>query len=183
MVSTSRKITLLLPGDSDCAESTIRVDHAGEHAAVRICEGQIAGYRGNDPAILASLDHTLEHELEHLQYFEQKIAVLGMEPTMALPLWDALSYSLGYISGRLGVTGIMTCTFAVEREIALHYTEQLEELSPGELRDNVQRFYDDEVEHRDNAAEHLVSSSFLHRISARAISLGCRVAIEISKRW
>jgi ubiquinone biosynthesis monooxygenase Coq7 len=177
-----RKITLALPGDKAAnVHSMVRVNHAGELAAVKICEGQMAAYDSSDLSVVTSIEHTIEHELEHLRYFKDKIRA-GMKSTVMLPLWDRISYALGYIAGKFGATGIAICTYAVEREIAAHYTEQLEVLPAGELRNAVQKFYDDEVGHRDGAAQFLADIGFVGNTVAALISFGCRVAIEISKR-
>lgn len=47
----------------------LRVNHGGEHGAIRIYSAQIALARMRAPDLLPFLRHTLEHEREHLARF------------------------------------------------------------------------------------------------------------------
>lgn len=172
----SRIIGIRLPGDISEAED-IRVDHAGEYAAVNICAGQIAGY-GNGP-MRAKLEEMLEHEQKHLEYFDAQIKEGRAKATALLPVWHILSYTLGYISGKLNCT--MICTHAIEKEICKHYEDQLSRTNPGKLHDAIKEFYLDEKEHMIEAASHM-KPGFFAAMATQIIGLGCKIAIALSKR-
>ena len=69
-----------------------------------------------------------EQEKVHLAAFEQLLSVYRVRPTVMLPLWDVLGYSLGYVTASLGKESAMACTVAVEESITEHYNDQIREL-------------------------------------------------------
>ena len=68
----------------------IMVDHAGEYGAQKIYEGQL-DYTKN-PKSRELIQHMLEQELEHLDYFKQQIKEGKSRPTFLMPLWQILGY-------------------------------------------------------------------------------------------
>ncbi len=78
----------------------------------------------------------------------------------------------------------MACTAAVETEIDLHYSEQLEKIGNDdpELSTAIADFQAEEVEHRDAAIAHGAEQAPAYPILSGAIRLGCRAAIALSKR-
>lgn len=163
----------------------IRVDQAGEFGATRIYEGQLAvmGDRGPDSA---EIRHMAEQEEVHRAEFDAVMAKRGVRPTALQPFWSIAGYALGAGTALLGPKAAMACTAAVEEEIDRHYTEQVERLaedgSEPELAAMIEKFRDEEREHRDaalaNGAEQAPAYPLLHG----AIRLGCRMAIKISER-
>jgi 3-demethoxyubiquinol 3-hydroxylase len=181
-----------LPGDlpaRERLERMIRVDHAGEYGATRIYAGQLAvlGRRGKGDLIR----HMQAQEQQHLRTFDAMIADRRVRPTAMLPFWHLAGFALGAVTAALGERAAMACTVAVEEVIDGHYTAQLEtlgeiEVTQGkaepELRQTVEAFRAEELEHRDTALEQGAEQAPGYRLLSRVIKAGCRAAIAISER-
>ncbi|MBN9564153.1 MAG: demethoxyubiquinone hydroxylase family protein [Alphaproteobacteria bacterium] len=174
-----------LPGDVPAGknvERMIRVDHAGEYGAARIYAGQIAvlgrGAKGD------TLRHMQAQEQRHLDTFDALIADRRVRPTALLPLWNLAGVALGAATAALGERAAMACTVAVEETIDAHYAGQVAELGDdeGALRDTVERFRREELEHRDTALAHDAERAPGYRLLTAAIRAGCRAAIKLSER-
>jgi ubiquinone biosynthesis monooxygenase Coq7 len=72
----------------------------------------------------------------------------------------------------------------VEESIDQHYSAQIERLGEDEqpLRDTIEKFRLEEVEHRDIGLENGAEQAFGYRLLTGAIRLGCKVAIAVSER-
>ncbi len=80
----------------------------------------------------------------------------------------------------------MACTAAVETEIDLHYSEQLDRLEATnedpELAQMIEEFREDEREHRDAALAAGAERAPGYPVLSGLIRLGCKAAIKISER-
>jgi 3-demethoxyubiquinol 3-hydroxylase len=175
-----------LPGDRAKAEATarmIRVDHAGEFAAVRIYAGQRA-VLGDSHKNAGILKHMHAQEEAHLARFDRMINERGVRPTLMAPLWNIASYALGAGTALLGEKAAMACTQAVETVIEDHYQEQRDALdgTDPELEDIIEEFQAEEVEHKRLAEEHGANDALGHPLLTGVIKAGCKAAIWISKR-
>ena len=163
----------------------IRVDQAGEFGATRIYAGQLAvmGDRGPHSAEIRGM---AEQEAGHRAEFDALMARRGVRPTALQPFWDLAGYALGAGTALIGPEAAMACTAAVETEIDAHYSAQLDELEKDgddpELTDMIQRFREDEREHRDAALEAGAEKAPGYPLLSAAIRLGCRAAIRISEK-
>ena len=161
----------------------LRVDQAGEYGATRIYAGQIAvmGDRAPHSAAVAVM---AAQEAEHRQLFDAMIARRGVRPTALQPVWAVAGYALGAATALLGPEAAMACTAAIETEIDQHYTQQLEELGDDdpELGALIERFRDEEREHRDTALASGAERAPAYPLLFGAIRLGCRLAIRLSER-
>lgn len=174
-----------LPGDPTAEELVhriIRVDHAGEYGAVRIYAGQLAVLGHTDKAAL--LEHMAEQERVHLETFSRLVVERGVRPTAMLPLWHVAGYVLGATTALLGPRAAMACTVAVEEAIDEHYRDQAEALGEDEreLRETIERFRAEELEHRDIGLAHEAELAPAYRLLSAVIKAGCRLAIRISER-
>ncbi len=174
-----------LPGDrtqQETIERIIRVDHAGEYGAKRIYQGQIA-VLGNGPKGDV-LRHMQSQEQVHLDTFSRLIAERRVRPTALLPFWHLAGYTLGAVTAAMGERAAMACTVAVEEAIDEHYSAQAASLDDGEaeLRDTIEKFRAEELEHRDIGLEHEAELAPGYRAMSALIKLGCKVAIAISER-
>lgn len=174
-----------LPGDPTAEELVhriIRVDHAGEYGAVRIYAGQLAVLGHTDKAAL--LEHMAEQERGHLETFSRLVVERGVRPTAMLPLWHVAGYVLGATTALLGPRAAMACTVAVEEAIDEHYRDQAEALGEDEreLRETIERFRAEELEHRDIGLAHEAELAPAYRLLSAIIKAGCRLAIRISER-
>nr|WP_321984366.1 demethoxyubiquinone hydroxylase family protein [uncultured Lichenicoccus sp.] len=172
------------PGEPDQAtriSRMIRVDHAGEYGAERIYQGQLAVLgRGAKGDILR---HMKEQETHHKQVFEALVARRRVRPTALLPIWHVAGFALGAVTAAIGERAAMACTVAVEEAIDEHYAAQAASLGPeeGELRDTIERFRAEELEHRDIGLAHEAELAPAYRAMSRVIKLGCRAAIAVSE--
>ena len=172
------------PGDRrpDVA-SMLRVDQAGEYGATRIYAGQLAvlGDRHKSSALIAGM---AAQEQEHLRHFDDLLAARGIRPTILQPFWAVAGHALGAATALISPAAAMACTAAIEDEIDAHYSEQLAELGESDkpLSASIEKFQADERAHRDAAIEAGAESSIGYPVLYAAIRMGCRAAIELSKR-
>ncbi|MBV9655102.1 MAG: demethoxyubiquinone hydroxylase family protein [Acetobacteraceae bacterium] len=174
-----------LPGDLPVAEDVarmIRVDHAGEYGAARIYAGQLAVLGRSSKADL--LQHMKEQEQVHLDTFAHLLGERRVRPTVMLPFWHVAGFALGAVTAALGERAAMACTVAVEEAIDEHYAAQAETLGADEpqLKDTIERFRAEELEHRDIGIAHDAQGTPGYRFLYAAIRAGCKVAIRVSER-
>ncbi len=160
----------------------IRVDHAGEYGATRIYAGQLAVLGRSAKGDL--LRHMQSQEQHHLSTFSAMIADRRVRPTALLPLWHVAGFALGAITAALGEKVAMACTVAVEDAIDVHYGAQVDAIDDSEvdLRQTVEEFRAEELEHRDLAVANGAEGAIGYRLLTTAVKAGCRVAIAVSER-
>ena len=107
-------------------DSILRVDHAGETAAAKIYDGQLAILK--DTPVGPTIQHMKDQEEEHLDTFNRLLVENDTRPTALLPLWNVMGYGLGVASALMGEKAAMACTIAVEDVIGEHYAKQAETL-------------------------------------------------------
>jgi ubiquinone biosynthesis monooxygenase Coq7 len=169
-------------------QELLRVDHAGEHGAVRICDGQLAVFSAlkNKQGVSDLIRHMAEQEQEHLTHFDDLLVKHKVRPTALSGVWDMAGFALGAATALMGEKAAMACTAAVEEIIDEHYAEQLEDISNDpehqELADTIRRFQADEVEHRKTALEHGAEEATGYTLLRSLIGFGCRTAIAVSKK-
>ena len=151
-MSAKPSMTRYLPGDpvpADQVKRMVRVDHAGEHGAARIYEGQLA-ILGKRP-VGETIRHMAAQEREHRATFDRLLVERRVRPTLLGPFWDVAGYALGAATALMGEKAAMACTVAVEETIDAHYQKQLDVLDENEpaLKATISRFRDEELEHRD----------------------------------
>lgn len=178
-------MTQRLPGDRSSEAQVarmIRVDHAGEYGAKRIYQGQLAVLGHTDKA--ETIRHMQAQEQVHLDTFAALIAQRRVRPTALLPFWHLAGFALGAATAALGTRAAMACTVAVEEAIDEHYRAQVETLgeSEPELRETIETFRAEELEHRDIGLANEAELAPAYRLLSAAIKVGCKVAIKASER-
>ena len=167
-------------------EEIIRVDHAGERGAIKIYEGQLLALKTikQDKSLEEKIEEMKEQEKEHLEYFEREIQKRKIKPTYFLPLWDVMSITLGFGTALLGKKAAMLCTASIEEVIEDHYQSQLKKLGNDEaaLKAKIEKFKDDEVDHKNIAYETGATNKGLYSIMDKVIKTGSRIAITISEK-
>ena len=167
-------------------EEIIRVDHAGERAAIKIYEGQLLALKTikQNEALKDKIEVMKEEEKEHLEYFEKEIQKRKIKPTYLLPLWDLMSVALGFGTAMLGKKATMLCTASVEEVIEEHYQNQLKKLGNDEknLKEKIQKFQEDEINHKNIAYNSGATNKGLYSIMDKIIQTGSRIAITISEK-
>lgn len=170
------------PGPEALIARIVRVDQAGEYGARRIYEGQLAvlGHRRD----AAEIRRMAEQEQRHLDYFNREMVARRVRPTALSPLWHVAGFALGAATALLGPKAAMACTEAVETEIDAHYRRQLARLGAdeAELRERIERFRQEELEHRDTAIAAGAQEAPAHPVLTGAIRAASRAAIWLSER-
>jgi len=164
----------------------LRVDHAGELAAVHIYRGQQAVFSA--AAGKAQLGETFaelrRQEAEHLQAFDALLAERGVRPSLLTPLWRAAAFALGAGTALLGDKAAHACTDAVEEVIGEHYAGQIEELKGREpaLAGRLAAFRDDELQHQADAVQGGAREAPAYGPLSALIKAGCRAAIRTAEK-
>ena len=78
----------------------------------------------------------------------------------------------------------MLCTASVEEVIDKHYQKQINQLEDDEkiLRDNITRFREDELHHKDIAYENGATKKGIYSLLDKLIKTGSKIAINISEK-
>ena len=163
-------------------ERFLRVDHAGERAAQQIYKGQLAVLANHEMA--DEIRHMMDQEVEHLETFDNLLNERQVRPSLLDPLWGAAGFTLGVVTAAMGPKAAMACTIAVEEVIGEHYQKQADILGDDErdLKCTVERFRDEELEHRDIAVEHDGRDARHYSLLRKIIQRGCRTAIKIAEK-
>lgn len=185
--TAARRYPLAKPGrGSTRARSAeiLRVDHAGEYAAVQIYRAQAAVFRAARPELSADMERMQGQEAVHLARFEGLLNQERVRPTIFLPAWRLAAQALGVGTALLGEKAAHACTEAVESVIAEHYSDQIAEVEgrDPELAAELTGFRDEELEHHDHAVEQGSREAPGYRLLSAVIRSGCRVAIKLSER-
>lgn len=164
----------------------LRVDHAGEYAAVEIYKGQHAVFHRQDRTrkIAKQLEEMQAEEQKHLDGFDRLLIERQVRPTAMLPIWKIAAYGLGTATALMGEKAAHACTEAVETVIEQHYAEQIKALGPEEteLKATFTEYREDELHHRDIAIEEGAREAPAYPVLSAVIKAGCRVAIKISEK-
>lgn len=164
-------------------EEIIRVDQAGELGATKIYAGQLAIF-GKNTKIGKKIKHMADQEQKHIDTFNKLIVQKNVRPTLMMPLWNVLGYSLGITTALMGKKAAMACTVAVEDVIGKHYEKQAKELKNSEpkLKKIILEFRDDELEHHDIGIANNAEQTLGYNILTNIIKAGCKTAIAVSKK-
>ena len=163
-------------------DSILRVDHAGETAAAKIYDGQLAILK--DTPVGPTIQHMKDQEEEHLDTFNRLLVENDTRPTALLPLWNVMGYGLGVASALMGEKAAMACTIAVEEVIGEHYAKQAETLDKKDdkLKSTLEKFRDDELDHLETGVQHDGENAPGYKIMKTIVQFGCRTAIKISEK-
>jgi ubiquinone biosynthesis monooxygenase Coq7 len=164
----------------------LRVDHAGEHGAVKIYEAQRAVF-ANAPGkadLAADMAEMKAGEQVHKARFDALLTEHRVRPTVLLPLWSLAATGLGTVTALMGEKAAHACTEAVESVIEEHYADQIAELKDREpaLAAELAQFREEELAHHDHAIEHGSREAPAYRLLTAVIKAGCKVAIKVSER-
>jgi ubiquinone biosynthesis monooxygenase Coq7 len=162
----------------------LRVDHAGELAAVQIYRGQQAVFEAGNAEAAARFAAMGEEEGEHLAAFETLLSERGVRPSLLSPLWRGAGFVLGAATALMGEKAAHACTEAVESVIAEHYAGQAEELKEREpeLAGRLERYRADELGHHDRAVEAGAREAPGYGLLSAVIRAGCRAAIRAAEK-
>jgi len=164
----------------------LRVDHAGELAAVHIYRGQQAVFSAaqGKAALGEAFADLRAQEAEHLKAFDALLSERGVRPSLLTPLWRAAAFALGAGTALIGDKAAHACTDAVEEVIGEHYAGQIEELKDREpaLAEQLSAFRDDELRHQAGAVRDGAREAPGYGPLSALIKAGCRAAIRTAEK-
>jgi ubiquinone biosynthesis monooxygenase Coq7 len=164
----------------------LRVDHAGEYAAVQIYRGQRAVFdqAPGKATISADLTEMEGHEQVHLDRFNDILTEQQVRPTIMTPVWRLAGFGLGAATALMGEKAAHACTEAVESVIEKHYADQIAEVRQRdpELAAELTKFREEELAHHDHAIENGSRDAPAYRLLSAVIKAGCRAAIKVSEK-
>ena len=184
----SRSVQLPRPGRGQVAgrlREMLRVDHAGEMAAVQIYRAQKDVFRAAGRTDMAEDMARMESEEQgHLDRFEALLTEHNTRPTLMTPVWRLAAYGLGVGTALMGEKAAHACTEAVETVIAEHYADQAEEWEGRDpaLAEEFRSYRDDELRHHDHAVEQGAHEAPGYSALTAVIKAGCRLAIKVSEK-
>ena len=184
----NRRIPLPRPGRGASAArlaEMLRVDHAGEMAAVQIYRGQKRVFEaGGRSGIAADMGRMEAEEDVHLKRFEAMLTEKQVRPTLMTPVWRLAAYGLGVGTALMGEKAAHACTEAVESVIGEHYADQAEEMThrDPEMAARFRQFRDEEMAHHDHAIAEGAHEAPAYPVLSAVIKAGCRAAIKISEK-
>ena len=166
-------------------DALLRVDHAGELAAIHIYRAQSAVFSHTPHQDLSDDLKRMEGEEQvHLDYFEAKMRAEQVRPTVMAPIWRLAALGLGVGTALLGPKAAHACTEAVESVISEHYAGQIAETEARdpELAAELKQFRDDELRHHDHAIAEGAHEAPAYSLLTGFIKAGCRLAIKVSEQ-
>lgn len=159
----------------------LRSDHAGELGAVWIYHGVLAVARDADLRAFAEAHRRAEQR--HLDFFLEQLPRRWRSGLA--PLWRLAGFLLGALPALLGDRAVYRTVAAVEAFVDEHYRVQIDMLAAHPehawLRDRLVAFRDEELHHRDDAAERFGGDA-LGGLWARIVMAGSAAGAELARR-
>jgi len=132
----------------------MRVNHCGEICAQALYLGQ--GLTSRDRRVKASMEEAAREETDHLAWCEERLAELGTHTSRLNPIFYALSFTGGAVSGLLGNRVNLGFVAATEEQVVKHLEDHIERLPESDERSRkiLSQMKEDEDQHRTTALEH-----------------------------
>ena len=171
----------LSPADRRTISRILKVNHAGEYGAIRIYRAQLAVARRLRSPLVAFLEDTLTHEVEHCRRFLAAMPSRRSRPCRTMWLWGLGGTALGAITALMGRNATYACTKAVEQTVHHHLEAQLLFLADrdAELHALIADIQVEEQSHLDYATAHLTPSPLNGAIEA-VVNVATSVVIWLS---
>jgi ubiquinone biosynthesis monooxygenase Coq7 len=170
--------------DSRTTARILKVNHAGEHGAIRIYRAQVWVARKLYPDVVGFLQETLQHEIQHCSLFLNAMRERSAKPCRVMSLWGNGGLVLGFLTALLGRQGIWICTAAVEAAVHRHLDDQLFYLRgrDAELYSLIHSIQHEELAHRNYAQERTANDAVWARVITLFIS-GCTDVVIWLSTW
>jgi len=188
----------LTPEQRKFLDGALRVNQAGELAAVLIYSAQTPPIVKSHPHLRDLMRHMYDQEAGHFKTFNELLSKHRIRPTIMYPIWKVAATALGWSTAVMGREAAMACTEAVETEIGDHYNTQVKVLlewaneaeargetvsdEMKELLVTLRRIRDEELEHLDHAVLNDAKQAKPYELLTNVIRGGCRTAIWISEK-
>ncbi|KAG5473887.1 hypothetical protein LSCM1_04522 [Leishmania martiniquensis] len=181
-------------------DEVVRVDHAGEVAAVRIARHQLDFMSPLDDAFPITQE-ILDEEIVHRRVMSELAVEHGVRTTSLDPLFKVGAFLLGAGTAVLGKEAMMCCHAAVEATIFDHYNDQLRELEVledqcselqeseaekkawADLKNYIVKFRDEEKRHQELGEQNGADQAPAYPLLYNGIRLACIVGVACAKRF
>lgn len=162
------------------AAGLMRVNHCGEICAQALYEGQATTAR--DPAVRERLTRAASEEADHLAWCATRLGELDARPSALNPVFYAVSYALGAVTGLAGDRVSLGFVEATEDQVCRHLESHLEALPAGDAKSRaiVLRMRAEEASH--GAAALAAGGSEFSAPVKRLMTLVSRVMTETTYR-
>lgn len=168
--------------DQQTIARILKVNHAGEHGAIRIYRAQIWVARWLYPDLMPFLTETIGHEIEHCRLFRTAMPQRQARPCRVMGFWGSGGLVLGLVTALLGRQGIWICTAAIEAAVHRHLDDQLyfvRERDP-QLHVLIESIKGEELQHLRAAEERIAANTRWSRFLTDVISRATDAAIWLS---
>ena len=171
-----------MQNDQKTIARILKVNHAGEHGAIRIYGAQLIIAHRFYPDIVAELTKMRGHEVEHHKLFLDAMPTRNARPCRLLFLWAWGGWLLGFFTAILGRNMIWICTEAVEDAVHRHLKDQLLFLETRDLElcGLIKSIQIEELSHLENAKTNQSVSNGFGRIALRFVAFVTDVLIWMS---
>ncbi|CAJ1010402.1 putative Ubiquinone biosynthesis protein COQ7 [Leishmania naiffi] len=188
-----------IPFKQQKIDEVIRVDHAGEVAAVRIARHQLEWMSPLDDAFPITQE-ILDDEIVHQDVMTELAERHGVRTTTLDPLFKLGAFLLGSGTAVLGKEAMMCCHAAVEITIFDHYNDQLRELEVLEdkcsgmkesevekkawrdVKNYIVKFRDEEKHHQELGEQNGADRAPAYPLLYNGIRLACKIGVALAKR-
>ena len=145
-------------------------------------DAQIWIARRRYPDVVAFLEETLGHEINHCALFLGAMPERHARPCRIMSLWGNGGLILGFLTASLGRQSIWICTAAVEAAVHRHLEDQLLFLRnrDSNLHALIATIQSDELMHLSHAEQRIVVTTFWSRLLRVFISTATDAAIWLS---
>nr|AGU68178.1 ubiquinone biosynthesis monooxygenase Coq7 [Herpetomonas muscarum] len=180
-------------------DEIVRVDHAGEVAAVRIAANQLFWMSPLDDSV-PIVTEILGDEIVHRRVMNELAERHGVRKTILDPFFYLGALGMGVGTASLGKEAMMCCHAAVEITIFDHYNDQLREMESLEtatadipesqtekdawtdVKDYIVKFRDEEKHHQELGEQNGADQAPAYPLLYNGIRLACKAGIALAKR-
>ena len=147
------KEVLLTEDEKNHSAGLMRVNHAGEVCAQALYRGQ--SLTAESIETREQMRQAAEEELDHLAWCNKRLEELGDSPSTLNPLWYAMSFSIGILTGFTGDKRSLGFVEETERQVVHHLDKHLEDISIKDIKTQevVKQMREDEDSHAHQAKE------------------------------
>lgn len=181
-------------------DEIIRVDHAGEVAAVRIAANQLFFMSPLDDSV-PIVKEILDEEIVHRRVMNELAEKHEVRKTVMDPFFKFGAFAMGAGTALMGKDAMMCCHAAVEITIFNHYNEQLREMEMFDekindaneteaekkdwdtIKDYVAKFRDEEKHHQELGENNGAENAPLYPLLYNGIQAACKLGVAIAKRF
>lgn len=160
----------------------LKVNHAGEHGAIKIYKAQVWVSRLLWPELVPHLSSMLTHEIQHRLMFQEAMPPRQARPCRVMSLWGVGGAFLGFGTAVLGRQSIWTTTVAVEAAVHRHLDDQLGFLANRDraLHAMISAVREEELAHLHTAEAHIEGDTTFRRMLYHLITMATDTLIWLS---